>query len=287
MKLFYGVVENNIDLEKLGRVQVRIVGKHTDNRTDATAQDYMPVTDLPWAQTLQQGTVMSNESSMFTVPKNGTVVVLSFMDEDEQFPIIMGSVPKIPESLPDFTKGFSDPLMMNPTPTSLGSSPVSNYATGTPTPLSVTRKKVVEPMVTCVNETWTEPPTTFKPSFPDNLVIQSGDNVIELDDSLLNNRVNIEHSSGTFEETHPTGIRVTKIKGVEYVIVEGNRNILVYGKSNITALAHNMESLTELNLKSLTSLTIDTDGLLTIKAGTAIIDIDGMLMVNASMISLN
>jgi hypothetical protein len=189
--------------------------------------------------------------------------------------------------LPDFTKGFSDPSGVNPTVTSLGSSPVSNYATGSPTPLAVTQKKVVEPIVTCVNETWSEPPTTFKPTFPKNLVIQSGDQVIELDDTPLNNRVNIQHSSGTFEETHPTGIRVTKIKGVEYVIVEGNRNILVKGKSNITALASNIESLTELNLKSLSSLTIDTDGLLTITAGTAIIDIDGMLMIKASMISLN
>jgi hypothetical protein len=177
--------------------------------------------------------------------------------------------------------------MMNPTVTSIGSSPVSNYATGVPTPLSVIRKRVVEPVVTCVNEVWTEPPTTFAPIFPDNLVIQSGDNVIELDDSPLNNRINIEHSSGTFEETHPTGVKVTKIKGTEYLIVEGNRNILVKGKSNITALASNTESLTSLNLKSLTTLTIDTDGLLMIKAGTAIIDITGMLMINAAMISLN
>jgi hypothetical protein len=287
MKIYYGVVENNIDSEKLGRVQVRIVGKHTDNRTDPTAQDYMPVTDLPWAQVLQQGTIMSNESSMFTVPKNGTVVVLSFIDEDEQFPIILGSVPKIPETLPDFTKGFSDPTGENPTSASLDVSPVSNYATGEPTPLSVIRKNVVEPVVTCVNEVWTEPPTTFAPVFPDNLVIQSGDNVIELDDSPLNNRINIEHASGTFEETHPTGLRVTKIRGVEYLIVEGNRNILVKGKSNITALASNVESLTSINLKSLTSFSIDTDGLLTINAGAALINIDGMLMINAAMISLN
>jgi hypothetical protein len=190
--------------------------------------------------------------------------------------------------LPDFTKGFSDPSGVNPTVTSLGSSPVSNYATGSPTPIAVTEKKLdIEAGVTCVNEVWSEPPTTFKPTFPKNTVIQSGDNVIELDDSPLNNRVNIQHSSGSFEEIHPTGIKVTKIKGKEYIIIEGDRNILVKGKSNITALATNIESLTELNLKSLTSLTIDTDGLLTITAGTAIIDIDGMLLVNASMISLN
>jgi len=288
MKLYYGVVENNIDAENLGRVQVRIVGKHTDNRTDPTAQDYMPVADLPWAQALQQGTVMSNESNLFTVPKNGTVVVLSFIDEDEQIPIILGSVPKIPDTLPDFEKGFSDPSGENPTSASLGVSPVSNYATGEPTPLAVTTKKLgIETSVACVNEIWSEPVTPFNPSFPDNLVMQNGDNVIELDSTPLYERINIQHKSGTFKEIHRSGIQVTKIKGKEYVIIEGDRNILVKGKSNITALASNTESLTELNLKSLTTLTIDTDGLLTITAGVGTIDIDGILTINASMISLN
>lgn len=288
MKLYYGVVENNVDIEKLGRVQVRIVGKHTDNRIDPTQQDYMPVTDLPWAQTLQSGTIISNESSHFTVPKNGTVVIISFMDEEEQFPIIMGSVPKIPETLPDFTKGFSDPSGENPTSESLGVSPVSNYATGDPTPKAVTEKKLdVEAGVTCVNELWSEPPTTFNPSFPDNLVVQQGDNVLELDGTSLNERVNLQHKSGSFQETHPSGLRVTKIKGKEYIIIEGDRNILVKGKSNITAFGCNIESSTEINLKALTKFTIDVDGMLTITAGTATIDIDGMLMINASMISLN
>ncbi len=62
MNLFYGIVEQDWDPEQLGRVQVRIVGKHTENRTDDTQPDYMPVEDLPWAQTLQKGTLISNES---------------------------------------------------------------------------------------------------------------------------------------------------------------------------------------------------------------------------------
>lgn len=288
MKLYYGVVENNIDEEKLGRAQVRIVGKHTDNRTDSTQQDYMPVADLPWAQTLQSGSVISNESSHFTVPKNGTVVLISFVDEDEQFPIIMGSVPKIPETLPDFTKGFSDPDGVNPTPLSLGVSPVSNYVTGEPVPLPVIAKKVgVEIGVTCVEQTWDEPASEFDPSFPDNVVVQSGDNLLELDNTASKERTNLQHKSGSFEETHPSGLRVTKIKGKEYIIIEGDRNILVKGTSNITAIGCNIESSTEINLKALSKFTIDSDGMLTITAGTATIDIDGMLMVNAAMISLN
>jgi hypothetical protein len=290
MRLYYGIVENNIDSEKLGRVQVRIIGKHTENRTDSTQTDYMPVADLPWAQTLQSGTIMSNESSQFSVPKNGTVVVLSYIDDEEQFPIILGSVAKIPETLPDFTKGFSDPNGVNPTEDSLGTSPISNYATGSPVPDAVIAKKSeVETGVECIDETWDEPETTFDPEYPDNLVIQSGDNVLELDRSSGKERINLQHKSGSFKEIHPDGIQVTKIKGEEFIIVEGDRNILIKGGSNITVqgvTGFNVES-TKMHLKSATSIIVDADGALTINAATGTISIDGMLMVTASMISLN
>lgn len=296
MKLYYGIVENNVDAEMLGRVQVRIVGLHTENRTDATQQDYMPVVDLPWAQTLQAGTVMSNESSAFTVPKNGTAVVVSFVDEEEQFPIILGSVPKIPETLPDFTTGFSDPDGVNPSSESLGVSPVSNYATGTPIPGSVTEKIAdVETGVQCVDNVWNEPPTEFAPEYPENLVIQSGEQILELDNSSGKERINLEHDSGTFKEIHPDGTQVTKIQGKEYLIIEGDRNVLIKGGSNITAAGFNADSSTVMNLKagtsmeleSVTTLRVATDGTLTIEAATGTISITGLLTITASMISLN
>jgi hypothetical protein len=281
MRLYYGIVENNIDLEKLGRVQVRVVGKHTENRTDATQNDYMPVTDLPWAQTLQPGSIMSNESSQFSIPKNGTVVVLSYIDDEEQFPIIMGSVPKIPETMPDFNVGFSDPNGEHPTQASLGVSPVSNYATGEPVPDGVTTKKAeVETGVQCVTETWDEPETTFDPDYPDNYVIQNGKQVLELDDSEGKERINLQHSSGTFNEIHPDGTQVIKIKGKEYLIVDGDRNILVKGKSNLTVSS-------ALNIDAATSITVNTDGTLTINAASGTIAVDGLLTITASMISLN
>jgi hypothetical protein len=282
MRLYYGVVENNVDDEKLGRVQVRIVGKHTENRLNPLLPDYMPVTDLPWAQTLQSGTVMSNESSQFSIPKNGTVVVLSYIDDEEQFPIILGSVPKIPESIPDFTVGFSDPNAEHPKLTSLGVSPVSNYVTGTPTPIPVIAKKAdIEIGVQCVDQIWNEPVTKFDPDYPDNHVIQNGDQVLELDDTSGKERINIQHKSGSFKEIHPDGTQVIKIKGEEYLIVEGDRNILIKGGSNVT-----VRGPAGLNVDA-TKITVATDGTLTINAASGSINITGMLMVTASMISLN
>jgi len=43
---FYGVVEDRNDPEYLGRVRVRAVGFHTDNK------EKLPTTDLPWAQVI-------------------------------------------------------------------------------------------------------------------------------------------------------------------------------------------------------------------------------------------
>ena len=292
--LWYGIVENNYDPEFLGRVQVRIVGKHTENRTDATAQDYLPVTDLPWAQTLQYGTVISNQGG-FTIPKNGTVVIVSFMDEDEQLPIILGSVPKLVEALPDFTQGFTDPNGENPTEDSVGVSPISNYATGQPVPDGVTKKlNEVETGINCIDESWDEPETPFSPVYPYNQVIQNGEEVFELDATPGAERINLQHDTGTFKEIHPDGVQVTKIKGKEYLIVEGDRNVLIKGGSNITVQGISRHEASDIKMEGATveftgttSITVDTDGTLTINAATGTISIDGVLTVSASLISLN
>ena len=46
LKHFVGVVENRSDPKKLGRVQVRIYGVHTEDKTA------IPTADLPWAMTV-------------------------------------------------------------------------------------------------------------------------------------------------------------------------------------------------------------------------------------------
>lgn len=300
MNLFYGVVENNWDPEMLGRVQVRIVGKHTANRTDDTQPDYMPVEDLPWAQTMQTGSTISNQGN-FAIPLNGSVVIVSFMDLEEQKPVIMGSVPKIPEALPDFTQGFSDPNGVNPTEESIGVSPISNYATGVPIPQGVENKvNDAEIGVICVDNVWSEPVTPFAPIYPSNLVIQQGEQVFELDATPLAERINFQHIIGSFMEMHPDGTRVTKSKADDYLIIEGDRDILVKGGSNITVrgitTGYNLEASRSIKLKSVAEnieleaplqIKVDTNGLLLISAGTALIDIDGACIINASLITLN
>jgi len=92
---FYtGVVENRMDPLKLGRCQVRVVGLHTDNKID------LPTFDLPWAHPM----LPINSASMNglgwspTGVVQGTWVIVIFMDEFQQQPVMIGTIGGIPQT---------------------------------------------------------------------------------------------------------------------------------------------------------------------------------------------
>lgn len=81
-----GVVENNDDPLKLGSVQVRIIGIHSENRSE------VPTESLPWAQVIQS----PNNSSSTAVPRPGDWVFGFFQDgEYAQIPVVVGVYPGI------------------------------------------------------------------------------------------------------------------------------------------------------------------------------------------------
>lgn len=95
MNLYTGVVENRHDPLKLGRCQVRVVGLHNYDKGQ------LPTSDLPWAYPIQPITsaAMSGIGTAPVGPVEGTWVVLFFRDEDEQQPIIMGTLGGIPQAV--------------------------------------------------------------------------------------------------------------------------------------------------------------------------------------------
>lgn len=264
MKLYYAIVENNDDPMKLGRCQVRILGKHTPNRADSADQNYLPVADLPWAEAIHpvNSPNISKQSTLFGSPANGSIVIVGFIDEDEQKPLMLGTVPRIADELPDFNIGFSDPDGVNPTEETLGKSPISDYATGEQEPPEVTQKKNNLDSATAVGESWTEPATEWNPDFPENKVIHTRKHVIEIDDTDGKERIQIYHVSGTFEEIHPDGSKVTKIKADRYLIVEGDKNLLVKGNFNITVDGDaNLDVGGDANVKTGGNLIVTTGGI--------------------------
>jgi len=94
MKLYTGCVENRQDPLKLGRCQVRVVGLHNSDKTQLKTED------LPWAYPMQPITSAGISGVGHTPlgPVEGSWVVIMFRDEDEQQPIILGSIGGIPQA---------------------------------------------------------------------------------------------------------------------------------------------------------------------------------------------
>jgi hypothetical protein len=96
---WFGVVENRLDPLELGRCQVRCFGWHTEDINQ------IPISSLPWAHPIVPYGVKNVQP-----PPEGTMVFGFFADGKEgQYPIIMGTVPGIPDEIRQNNMGFTDP----------------------------------------------------------------------------------------------------------------------------------------------------------------------------------
>lgn len=91
--IYHGIVESILDPLKCGRVKVRIFGLHTDDK------NLIPTDDLPWAQVLMPTDSASLSgvglSGQYLV--NGSWVVVDFLDQDQQYPLVLGTIHGIPK----------------------------------------------------------------------------------------------------------------------------------------------------------------------------------------------
>ncbi len=103
--MFYtGVVENRQDPLRLGRCQVRIVGLHTHDKIQ------LPTSELPWAVPVQPVTSAAMNGIGYTPigPVEGSTVIIMFADQDQQQPVMLGTIggiPKEPVAISDDDSG--------------------------------------------------------------------------------------------------------------------------------------------------------------------------------------
>jgi len=105
---WHGVVEDRQDPLYLGRCKVRILGWHTEDKAE------LPTASLPWAQVLMPVTSASqtNVGHAPVGPVEGTWVMGFYRDgELGQEPVIMGTIPGIPENFAKQGSGFNDPRL--------------------------------------------------------------------------------------------------------------------------------------------------------------------------------
>ena len=257
---FTGVVENRSDPAKLGRVQVRCLGFHTEDLND------IPTKDLPWAHVMHPVTdpSMQGMGNTPTFLVEGSWVVGFFLDANErQQPLIIGSLPGYPQNIPDITKGFNDPDGEYPSEHidhsghGLNESDVSRLAREEAAEQHrtlINRRDTIfksiptatKPHVSTVSTSSTketagsfdEPKprgTTVTGLYPFNKVYESeSGHIKEIDDTPDGERLYTQHSAGTYEEIIADGTKTVKVVGDNYELIAGGSNLYVRGNINLT-----------------------------------------------------
>ena len=251
---FIGVVEDRNDPLKVGRVRVRAVGYHTENKT------ILPTEDLPWA-TVMTSTESSGMSGLGTTPHFlvlGTHIVGFFRDVDCQEPVILGALPGAPGQYGNPNVGFADPTRRSEDtsevdynrsyyPKTPEESDINELARGVLTATNPNFREGTRHIevaaagrdqftVSTVNEdltidavtfnTFSEPRVansdntisgTYKPTYPLNHVYETETgHLLEFDDTPDHARINIFHNSGTYMELSKNGTRVNHTAGDEH-----------------------------------------------------------------------
>ena len=251
---FIGVVEDRNDPLKVGRVRVRAVGYHTENKT------ILPTEDLPWA-TVMTSTESSGMSGLGTTPHFlvlGTHIVGFFRDVDCQEPVILGALPGAPGQYGNPNVGFADPTRRSSDsgevdynrsyyPKTPEESDINELARGVLTATNPNFREGTRHIevaaagrdqftVSTVNEdltidavtfnTFSEPRVansdntisgTYKPTYPLNHVYETETgHLLEFDDTPDHARINIFHNSGTYMELSKNGTRVNHTAGDEH-----------------------------------------------------------------------
>ena len=247
-----GVVEDRQDPKHLGRVRVRCLGYHTED------MGKLPTSDLPWAHPMNPIT-SATVSGVGQTPLGvveGTWVVGFFTDTDGQLPMIMGTLPGVPSTLPvkDATTGFQDygnanypryketdvnrlAVNADDNPHSsltirqadrdlaVGIAQIDGIFEGVaqiPADLDITK-----PL-----SAWFEPSTPYNATYPHNHVHESeGGHIKEIDDTPGSERIHERHSSGSGYEIHPDGSKVTRVKSNNFQITTADDFVHIQGKA--------------------------------------------------------
>ena len=271
---FSGVVEDRMDPLFAGRLRVRCLGYHTDNKSE------LPTADLPWAICIMgngsPGISGLGHSPSFLV--EGSWVWGYFRDSTgHQEPIIVGSLPGKPVSLGNPNSGFYDPNRRSDDesteeynqsvyPKEINEVDTNRLAVNDieKEHVSLTTRKADRELnlqiptadfdeVTAADgsniaasdsTTWDQPEVPYKAVYPYNHVYETeSGHITEFDDSFVidengirtnHYRIHSRHTSGTGYEIDNAGNIVNKVVADSYELIDKNHYVNIKQDSDIT-----------------------------------------------------
>jgi hypothetical protein len=242
-QFFIGVVEDVSDPEKLGRVKVRIFGKHSESYED------MPVKNLPWYTSVMPMTNPGIAGQGKTIgAQPGSWVFGLFIDgSDEQEALILGTVAGNSGGPPSINTGFSDPRRINP--------PVAGSDTPVTTVSDLQNKRVAnrtinipiarKPALSALNEgeelpeeqsiSTPNPADYANPVYPyNNAEVFKGGHAVEYDSTPGHERYSHMHRSGTATDITADGEKIEHITGDGFTVYKKQNTVYIVGNCNLT-----------------------------------------------------
>jgi len=256
--MYFGIVKNNVDPEKLGRVKVSVFGCH----------DAIDPKDLGWSQVMMPGDTPAISGQGHSVNLNAEVL----WEEGDTLPdgVTIGDV-KIVGSLvcgiflDDFQQEF---MVMGTLPTKTDGAFDNND-----------RVRSINPHVDDPKGDY-EPDSTFAPVYPYNNVYETGSgHAKEYDDTPGAERIMERHKSGTQYEIQSDGTKIERVVRDNYQLVVGHDTLEVYGNVRIIVSGQaDIAVANDVNLAVGGNLTTDVTGNMTanITGTTSLIGVDNI-----------
>ena len=284
---FTGVIEDINDPEEMGRYRVRCFGYHSDNKGE------IPTEDLPWSNVMMpiSSASTSGIGQSATGLVQGSWVIGFFRDgNNAQDSIIMGSIPSMFESRPNYDAGFTDPDQVYPIENTLNKPDTPQPARKDYKDSAVYKSKDSRSNISITpvggGKSWSPPSPSkvIEPIYPNNHVYQSeSGHVLEFDDTSGKERISIFHKSGSYDEVAGGefgGDRSVVIVGDSYEVVINNKNIYITGDLNLNVDGNMNTKCKKYKLEVLEDMevTVGTAQTVTVGEGQTVTVGDGQTM---------
>lgn len=225
---FFGVVEDIDDPLKCGRVRVRVLGLHTNNKKK------IPTEKLKWWHCgVNNSAAISGKGETPSGYVKGSWVFGFFLDKEKQEGIVAFAINGIPEEFAKTMLGFYDPtgefpLYINePDYNKLGRGNKEHW-------VHKTRESVNVGSITSADGvSWEEPQYENNAEYPFNHVKETLTHVEEFDDTKGSERYHRIHPSGSYEEV-TNDHRTVVVIGQSYRVIHKDDNVLIKGNCNVT-----------------------------------------------------